>query len=383
MPPAPMTARPMRSEGAMRVAGGRWRDNVRRMGCAAIVDSWPVDPCPVDRLGADVSGAASLPESSVGNPAASAEPAATDLTKFRRLLAAGDLESDFPVSLMMHMRWRSVEGRVSRTGWPDNVSVGRSGQQKEERMRTTATLRKSRRRIIDAAARWARTAFVPLLLFGTVGCGANPSPADDLVRVVVETDMGAFELEVDIDRAPVTAANFLRYVDGGHYDGGVFHRTVHEDNQPNDSIRIAVIQGGRNRDAAVEGFPPIELERTSDTGITHVDGAVSMAQGRARYGHAQLLHLRRRPAVARLRGNAEPGRAGVRRLRQRGGGDGRGARDPPGSVRSPGFDAPGGDREGVPEGVRGGSRGGSRLRVFQPGGPGPLRGGSPSSKSRR
>ena len=199
MPPAPITARPMRSEGAMRVAGGRWRDNVRRMGCAAIVDSWPVDPCPVDRLGADVSGAASLPESSVGNPAASAEPAATDLTKFRRLLAAGDLESDFPVSLMMHMRWRSVEGRVSRTGWPDNVSVGRSGQQKEERMRTTATLRKSRRRIIDAAARWARTAFVPLLLFGTVGCGANPSPADDLVRVVVETDMGAFELEVDID----------------------------------------------------------------------------------------------------------------------------------------------------------------------------------------
>ena len=146
-------------------------------------------------------------------------------------------------------------------------------------MRTTATLRKSRRRIINAAARWARTAFVPLLLFGAVGCGANPSPADDLVRVVVETDMGAFELEVDIDRAPVTAANFLRYVDGGHYDGGVFHRTVHEDNQPNDSIRIAVIQGGRNRDAAVEGFPPIELERTSDTGITHVDGAVSMARG--------------------------------------------------------------------------------------------------------
>ena len=146
-------------------------------------------------------------------------------------------------------------------------------------MRTTATLRKSRRRIIDAAARWARTAFVPLLLFGTVGCGANPSPADDLVRVVVETDMGAFELEVDIDRAPVTAANFLRYVDGGHYDGGVFHRTVHEDNQPNDSIRIAVIQGGRNRDAAVEGFPPIELERTSDTGILHTDGAVSMARG--------------------------------------------------------------------------------------------------------
>ena len=146
-------------------------------------------------------------------------------------------------------------------------------------MRTTATLRKSRRRIIDAAARWARTAFVPLLLFGTVGCGANPSPADDLVRVVVETDMGAFELEVDVDRAPVTANNFLRYVDGGHYDGGSFFRTVHAENQPDDSIRIAVVQGGRNPDAAAESFPPIALERTSETGIMHTDGAVSMARG--------------------------------------------------------------------------------------------------------
>ena len=118
-----------------------------------------------------------------------------------------------------------------------------------------------------------------LPLTGATGPSATSASLDDPVRVVVETDVGAFELEVDIDRAPVTAANFLRYVDGGHYDGGVFHRTVHEENQPNDSIRIAVIQGGRNRDAAVEGFPPIELERTSDTGIMHRDGAVSMARG--------------------------------------------------------------------------------------------------------
>ena len=121
-------------------------------------------------------------------------------------------------------------------------------------------------------------ALLALLLTGAIGPSAT-SALDDPVRVVVETDLGTFELEVDIDRAPVTAANFLRYVDGGHYDGGVFHRTVHEDNQPNDSIRIAVIQGGRNRESAAEPFPPIPLERSSETGITHRDGAVSMARG--------------------------------------------------------------------------------------------------------
>ena len=99
------------------------------------------------------------------------------------------------------------------------------------------------------------------------------------MRVVVETDMGTFELDVDVDRAPVTAANFLRYVDTGQYEGGSFHRTVHADNQPGDSIRIAVVQGARNRNAAAPSFPPISLERTSETGITHRDGAVSMARG--------------------------------------------------------------------------------------------------------
>ena len=115
--------------------------------------------------------------------------------------------------------------------------------------------------------------------FGSASCHANPPPAADAVRVVVETEMGAFELEVDVDRAPVTAANFLRYVDDGFYDGGTFFRTVHADNQPDDSIRIAVVQGGRSPDSEVESFPPIPLERTSETGILHEDGTVSMARG--------------------------------------------------------------------------------------------------------
>lgn len=123
------------------------------------------------------------------------------------------------------------------------------------------------------------TAILLALGLGSGGCRTSPPPAEDSVRVVVETEMGAFELEVYVDRAPVTAANFLRYVDGGSYDDGTFFRTVHADNQPEDSIRIAVVQGGRNPESEVESFPPIPLERTSETGILHEDATVSMARG--------------------------------------------------------------------------------------------------------
>ena len=126
----------------------------------------------------------------------------------------------------------------------------------------------------------APTTFLALLLLGAFGFPGIVPGTSDPVRVVVETELGPFELEVDADRAPVTATNFLRYVDGGHYDGGTFHRTVHEDNQPSDSIRIAVIQGSRNREAGAAGFSPIPLERTSATGLSHLDGTVSMARGR-------------------------------------------------------------------------------------------------------
>jgi peptidyl-prolyl cis-trans isomerase A (cyclophilin A) len=96
------------------------------------------------------------------------------------------------------------------------------------------------------------------------------------VRVAIETDLGEIVLEVDARRAPVTAPNFLRYVDGGFYDGGSFHRTVKPDNQPGNAIRIEVIQAAAN--PKKPSFAPIPLERTSKTGIKHVDGVVSMAR---------------------------------------------------------------------------------------------------------
>lgn len=107
---------------------------------------------------------------------------------------------------------------------------------------------------------------------------ASSLPAQSLPHVIFRTERGEIEVEVDTIRAPVTGRNFLRYVDGGFFTNGSFFRVVRPDNQPNDSIRIEVIQAGASRDKRGQGFPPIELERTSVTGIKHLDGTISMAR---------------------------------------------------------------------------------------------------------
>lgn len=144
-------------------------------------------------------------------------------------------------------------------------------------MRKSDLARTALGRSVQSTARRAIAVLLLPLAFGA-GRVAVAAPPDGPVRVVIETEKGAVELEVDTGRAPLTASNFLRYLDGGHYDGGTFFRTVHADNQPDDSIRIAVIQGGRDPDAAADPFPAIALERTSETGLRHVDGAVSMGR---------------------------------------------------------------------------------------------------------
>jgi peptidyl-prolyl cis-trans isomerase A (cyclophilin A) len=101
-----------------------------------------------------------------------------------------------------------------------------------------------------------------------------------IVHVAFSTDLGDFEVAVDPEHAPVTTANFLRYVDDGFYDGGIFHRTVKLDNQPGKNVLIEVVQAGANP-AKGEGWAAIPLERTNKTGITHRDGTISMARDSA------------------------------------------------------------------------------------------------------
>src|SRR5262245_32222869 len=108
---------------------------------------------------------------------------------------------------------------------------------------------------------------------------AQPARQASAVRVLVQTELGDITLEIDGKAAPNTAANFLRYLDAGQYDGGLFHRTVKMDNQPDSPVKIEVIQAGVNPDRSKDGFTPIALERTSVTGLRHTDGVVSMARG--------------------------------------------------------------------------------------------------------
>ncbi|MGE0812965.1 MAG: peptidylprolyl isomerase [Vicinamibacterales bacterium] len=96
--------------------------------------------------------------------------------------------------------------------------------------------------------------------------------------VVVETAAGAITLEVDVAHAPVTAANFLRYVDGTFYDGGRFIRAVRPDNTTRHDVEIQVVQAAIDPARAGDAFAAIPLERTTVTGLRHLDGAVSMAR---------------------------------------------------------------------------------------------------------
>lgn len=94
------------------------------------------------------------------------------------------------------------------------------------------------------------------------------------------TELGAIEAELFADQAPATVANFLKYVNAGHYTGGVFHRTVklNPDNQPHNAVKIEVIQGGVNPKFSEKDWPAIALERTRNTGLKHLDGTLSMAR---------------------------------------------------------------------------------------------------------
>jgi peptidyl-prolyl cis-trans isomerase A (cyclophilin A) len=124
------------------------------------------------------------------------------------------------------------------------------------------------------------------VVLAKAGTTPKPESLDDLqpgeIGVMFETRLGSIFIAADTVHAPVTSANFLKYVDAGLYASGRFHRATRPDNYtpvlPNRPA-MELIQAGINPDRAKEGFPPIPLERTSVTGLKHVVGTVSMARG--------------------------------------------------------------------------------------------------------
>lgn len=98
---------------------------------------------------------------------------------------------------------------------------------------------------------------------------AAPAPAPATVRVVLDTEAGPIVLALETERAPITAANFLRYVDQRRLDGATFYRAMKIGESS------GLIQGGAEHRRRL---PPVAHEPTSTTGLSHVDGALSMAR---------------------------------------------------------------------------------------------------------
>jgi peptidyl-prolyl cis-trans isomerase A (cyclophilin A) len=128
--------------------------------------------------------------------------------------------------------------------------------------------------------RFALFLAAPILLALT---GAAPAPRRapapsvpmaDTVRVALNTEWGPITVELDAKHAPITSANFLRYVDQKRFDGIVFYRAMHLawGDQPNGLIQTGVQNNPRRV------LPPIAHEPTNVTGVRHTAGALSMAR---------------------------------------------------------------------------------------------------------
>ena len=133
--------------------------------------------------------------------------------------------------------------------------------------------------------RFAATVLMALMVSGIADAAprkAPPKPAPapvvqplpDTVRVAMVTEMGTITLDLNGKQAPVSTRNFLRYVDGKRFDGIVFYRVMRLawGEQPN-----GLIQAGLRGDPK-RVLPPIAHESTTQTGLKHLAGAISMAR---------------------------------------------------------------------------------------------------------
>lgn len=104
--------------------------------------------------------------------------------------------------------------------------------------------------------------------------GQGTAPAAGVVKVQLVTGLGAIVLELRGDRAPITTANFLSYVDQKRLDGASFYRAAHYEGRQTDGL----IQGGLAYAHRERALAPIAHESTTQTGLRHTDGVISMAR---------------------------------------------------------------------------------------------------------
>lgn len=112
------------------------------------------------------------------------------------------------------------------------------------------------------------------VLFAAALVLATSAYAQATTTVVMETEVGEIVIALETERAPVTAGNFLRYADEGRFDGTVFYRAMRLDWDPQPN---GLVQGGTQFDPE-RILPPIAHEPTSETGLKHVAGTISMAR---------------------------------------------------------------------------------------------------------
>lgn len=110
------------------------------------------------------------------------------------------------------------------------------------------------------------------LLVASPVWGAQSKPQGPKPRVAIQTDHGTIVVELESGKAPITSANFLRYVDAHKYDGGTFYRA----SKTKGVKGAGSIQGGPPD--RVRRFAPIAHESTRLTGIKHRAGTISMAR---------------------------------------------------------------------------------------------------------
>ena len=125
---------------------------------------------------------------------------------------------------------------------------------------------------------------------------AAPLALAEPVQVSLDTSLGTIQLQLDTDKAPITVANFVHYVEQGHYDGLIFHRVI-----PGFMIQ----GGGFTPEMQLDTDAPIKHE--SDNGLSNLRGTIAMARTRDPDSATSQFFIN---TVDNLRLNGMPGRPG-------------------------------------------------------------------------